>query len=184
MQPSAEDFVYPHASLLGPPGTEMHDRLVREFAERGIPVRPTTRTVLDPHETTTVEEDAGYDIEFRDHDSTGPPITHTFVDPNAPDAPSRVGDWAAADVYGVENKEHEKVDKEFAAEPDWFTSCYNENECLAIGPEIYPAPREGSFPRKWDPGRRDPLGRRVLLRGVPREACLLAIGAPKAWPPQ
>ena len=156
------------------------DGLAREFAALGIPV---AEMPLGRHETTAVEEDAGYDVEFRDHDSTGPPITHTFVDPNAPDAPSRVGAWAVADVYGVENKEHEKVDKEFAVEPDWFTSCYNEKECLAIGTEIYPAPREGSFPRKWDPGRRDPHGRRVLLRGVPREACILAIGPPKA-PPQ
>lgn len=179
MQPSAEDFVYPHASLLGPPGTEMHDRLVREFAERGIPVRPTTRTVLDPHETTTVEEDAGYDIEFRDHDSTGPPITHTFVDPNAPDAPSRVGDWAVADVYGVENKEHEKVDKKFVPEPEWFASCYNEKECSAIGTEVYPeVDEDGMRWRRWNPALSYPHGRRVLLRGVPREACILAIGPP------
>ena len=82
---------------------EMHDGLAREFAALGIPV---AEMPLGRHETTAVEEDAGYDIEFRDHDSTGPPITHTFVDPNAPDAPSRVGDWAVADVFGVENKEH------------------------------------------------------------------------------
>ena len=92
-KPTAHDYLVSGIR----PGDD--DGLAREFAALGIPV---AEMPLGRHETTAVEEDAGYDIEFRDHDSTGPPLTHNFVDPNAPDAPSRVGAWGVADVFGVD----------------------------------------------------------------------------------
>ena len=160
MAPSVKDYLEAGELMLD---REEHARLVQEYKAKGIQIVVAD---LGRHETTAVEEDAGYDVEFRDHDSTGPPIMHTFVDPNAPDAPSRVGAWEVADVFGVDNS----VDKgpRFGPDPGWLSECYKK-----MGEDD-----------PWDPARRPPHGRRVLLRGVPREACILAIGPPKKWPPQ